>query len=142
MAFIKQRGSKDCGIAALAMLCDVTYEEAERAIPWKREGLLNGTDTKMLKRGAWKLGYDVQGTKTGRLIPLRGKSWDDIPDNSLVKIKGEAAGETLFHWVVWRNKKIYDPAVGVFRPRHYHDREPTSYMVFEEYNGVTLADYT
>jgi ABC-type bacteriocin/lantibiotic exporter with double-glycine peptidase domain len=67
MAYIRQRNKKDCGVAALAMLCGVTYDEANHAIPWRRVGHLYGTSTSMLAEGATKLGYKTRGTPTGRL---------------------------------------------------------------------------
>ena len=126
MAFVKQFGKKDCGIAALAMLCEVTYELANQAIPWKRHGLLYGTDTRLIRAGAKRLGYDGLGTEKHQLRRLRGPAWfQDIPENSLVKIPGEHS----WHWVVWRKGKIYDPARGVFKPEKY-DHRPSAYMQF------------
>ena len=129
MAFVKQRTKTDCGVAALAMLCDVTYEEANRAIPWRREGCHGGTTTTQLREGGKKLGYVTESTPKNRLKPLRIRSWIAIPDNSLVKIphpKGPGYG---WHWVVWRKGQIYDPARGVFRNLG-GSSTPSSYMQF------------
>lgn len=128
MTFIKQKHKTDCGIAALAMLCDVTYKEAERAIPWRRQGILNGIDTKQLREGGVKLGYRIKSTPMSHMKPLRDKSWSTIPPNSLVKI---ASVKGYWHWVVWSGRKIYDPARGVFHPKNYNT-EPISYMQFLE----------
>ena len=130
MAEVRQRGKKDCGIAALAMLCNVTYEEAEKAIPWRKHGLLYGTDTKMLRAGAWKLGYNGLGTPKHQLRRLSNSvggehRWYEIPDNSLVKIPAEHS----WHWVAWRKGKVYDPARGVFKPAKYNNF-PSAYMQF------------
>ena len=137
MAFVRQRGKKDCGVAALAMLCDVTYEEADRAIPWRRHGCAFGTDTKMLRAAAKSLGYEGQGTPKHQLRRINRKPesvvadmWRDIPYNSLVKIPHPDPNISIWHWVVWRNDRIYDPARGVFRPRNYGNHYPTSYMQF------------
>lgn len=132
--FVRQREEKDCGVAALAMLCDVTYDEAIRAIPWRRVGLLDGTSTKMLVAGAAKLGYEPEaspGRLPYRLRVLPDKSWTNIPNNSLVKIPHPSGPEFGWHWVVWRKKKIYDPARGVFRPANY-DHQLSSYMEFRK----------
>lgn len=137
MPFVRQRNNKDCGVACLAMLCGVTYEEAERAIPWRREGNLAGTTTKQLRIGAIKLGVLTESTPQHRLKPLRGDKWADIPDNSLVKIphpKGHG-----WHWVAWRKGKIYDPARGVFTDLRFGEGLAASYMRFtkaEEQNNV------
>ncbi len=141
MAFVRQRNKRDCGVAALAMLCDVTYEEAEKAIPWRREGCLEGTTAKMLREGAEKFGYQTHSTPQNRLKPIRAPKepegwstmdvWDMIPDNSLVKIANPKGPNHGFHWVVWRKNKIYDPACGVFR---IYWALPLSYMIFIDWN--------
>ena len=147
MAFIRQRRKTDCGVAALAMLCDTTYEAADRAIPWRREGSKGGTRTSQLREGARKLGYRTEGTTKNHLKVIQApdgwveehgtkvdhRIWTFIPDNSLVKLP-KPLGRN-WHWVVWRNGKIYDPAVGVFKPRKYaeldgHELFPTSYLQF------------
>ncbi len=140
MAFVKQRNKRDCGVAALAMLCKVTYEEAEKAIPWRKKGCLEGTTTKMLREGAAKFGYQTHSTSQNRLKPIQIKYgltdrkvmdvWDDIPHNSLVKITNPNS-DSGFHWVVWRNHKVYDPARGVFR---IYNKLPSSYMIFENWS--------
>lgn len=129
MAFIRQRNKKDCGVAAIAMICDVTYEEAERVIPWRRHGCLHGTDTKMLRAAAARLGYEGLGTPKHQLKRLGGGSWQDIPDNSLIKIPHPNGSGWGWHWVAWRKGKVYDPARGVFKPGE-HGVEPSSYMHF------------
>lgn len=135
MAYIKQRHSRDCGIATLAMLCGVTYDEANRVIPWRRDGHLYGTSTKMLVVGATKLGYQTRGTETGRLKivkrPVDSASWFEIPDNSLVKIPHPDSPDHGWHWVAWRKNRVYDPARGVFHP-NLHGGLPSSYLEFYE----------
>lgn len=139
MAFIRQKNKRDCGVAALAMLCNVTYAEAYRAIPWRREGILNGTCTKQLREGATKLGYRTESTPQDRLRLISPPPdwpkeidhtiWSLIPDNSLVKMP-QLLGEGGWHWVVWGGGHIYDPARGVFTPEEYGDGYPSSYMEF------------
>ncbi len=141
MAFIRQRGKKDCGVAVLAMLCNVTYEAAYRAIPWRREGILYGTSTTMLRQGGIKLGYRTESTPQHRLKVVRQKAfWEElpppsisdlwylVPDNSLVKVP-HPIEERNWHWVAWRKDHIYDPARGVFHPSKYGVK-PTAYMEF------------
>jgi len=52
MVFVRQRRKRDCGVAALAMLCNVNYEEAREAIPWyvnkKGYTIRKGTTTRMM----------------------------------------------------------------------------------------------
>lgn len=142
MAFIRQRNKRDCGVAALAMLCGVSYEEAYRNIPWRKRGILDGTDTKMLRTAAERLGYRTESTPQDRLKVVRlQKFWEDlpppaptdfwylIPDNSLVKVPHPQGRNHGWHWVAWRKEHIYDPARGVFHPSKYGTK-PASYMEF------------
>lgn len=134
MTFIRQKHKTDCGIAVLAMLCNVTYEEADRAIPWRREDHLYGTTTTMLREGGIKLGYRTESTPQDRLKPLMDRGWESIPDNSLVKIPHPEQNGG-WHWVAWRKGKIYDPARGVFSPKNFIvSTNPTSYMQFIKEN--------
>lgn len=132
MAYVKQKARNDCGVAALAMLCNVSYETAYRAIPWRKKGILDGIDTKMIRTGAAKLGYTGLGTEKHQLKRITGcswakkRSWHTIPENSLVKIPAPHDG---WHWVVWRKGKIHDPARGTFKPEK-HGGVPYSYMQF------------
>ena len=139
MAFIRQKDKSDCGIAALAMLCDVGYALAEVSITWRQRGHQGGTTTKQLRDGGMMLGYRTESTPENRLkqvslppkwrnlpIPNTSDWWYLIPNNSLVKIGSERRG---WHWVVWRKEKIYDPARGVFHPSK-HGAKPLSYMEF------------
>lgn len=134
MAFMKQRFKTDCGVAALAILCNVMWEEARDAIVWP--GRRYYTTTKQLREAAILLGFTTKSTLQNRLRvitvpvdwyehPYTSTIWSLIPDNSLVKIPGRHS----WHWVVWRNGKVYDPARGVFKPEKV-DRIPSSYMQF------------
>ena len=139
MAFVKQRIKTDCGVAALARLCDVPYMKALLAIQWWVSSGNRGTTTRMLREAARKLGYSTKSTPQNRLKPIKapdiwlgkivgGEIWNFIPDNSLVKIPYQQ-GRLGWHWVVWKKRKIYDPDKGVFLPRKYN-HIPTSYMEF------------
>ena len=143
MSYVKQRCKTDCGVACLAMLCDVTYEEAMRVIPWRKRGMLDGCSTRMLREGALKLHYLTDSTPAMRLkvvrdprhwknIPTRAMLqdwWYIIPYNSLVKIKHDHGTQSGWHWVVWKKGKVYDPSRGVFHPGKF-GYKPMSYMQF------------
>ena len=141
MAFVRQTHKSDCGIAALAMLCDVGYELADASITWGKRGVRDGMTTKQIRSGALVLGYRTVSTPENRLkqvslppkwrnlpVPNTSDWWYLIPNNSLVKIGSVHEG---WHWVVWRKNKIYDPARGVFHPSR-HGAKPCSYMQFIE----------
>jgi hypothetical protein len=140
MAFVRQKDKNDCGVAALAMLCDVTYEQALHAIEFKRRGMHGGIYASQLREGGMKLGYHTVSTPQNRMKVIQYPSfwsqlpeptpsdiWYLIPANSLVKIPNREEG--LYHWVVWRKEKVYDPAMGVFHPYKY-TKTPSSYMEF------------
>ncbi len=143
MAYVKQLGKNDCGVACLAMLCDVDYILALQAIPFRKRGLMGGTTTTQIREGASTLGYTTKSTPQNRLKVVRRDKkewkwmpdamtsdyWYSIPNNSLVKIKHDQCTGGKFHWVVWRKQKIYDPARGVFHPSRY-GYKPISYMEF------------
>ncbi len=142
MAFVWQRNKSDCGIAVLAMLCDVTYEAAGVSIEWNHSRY-KGTTTKQLREAALNLGYLTRSTPQHRLKKVSLKEWDiewgklpppgisdywySIPNNSLVKMKRARGGG--WHWVAWRKQKIHDPDHGVFHPSQY-GYKPVSYMEF------------
>jgi ABC-type bacteriocin/lantibiotic exporter with double-glycine peptidase domain len=130
MAFVRQLNSRDCGVAALAMLCNVTYEEASKSIPWRREGVLRGTTTKQIIEGAIKLGYETKHDQLQVIRPPEGwvtengtnvdyRIWSFIANNSLVKVPADFSRN--WHWVVYNKNKIYDPARGVFKPKKFHE---------------------
>lgn len=143
MAFVKQKCRSDCGIAALAMLCDVDYATAKEAITWWKKYIYY-TNTKQLRKAAIKLGYQTKSTPQNRLkvvltpkswailaVPMPQDWWYLIPNNSLVKV---TSPNGQWHWVVWRKNKIYDPARGVFHPGK-HGATPRSYMQFIKEEG-------
>jgi ABC-type bacteriocin/lantibiotic exporter with double-glycine peptidase domain len=130
MAFVKQRTKADCGVAALAMLCDVKYEKAYDAIDWRPSSTIHGLDTRQLRDAADKLGYNTYGGIDGRLLPCGPTRWRAIPSRSLVKIPNPN-GQGMWHWVVWKGNKVYDPARGVFKAS-VHGGVPTSYLRFSK----------
>lgn len=130
--YVKQRFQTDCGVACLAMLANVPWEVAEFAIdtatPWKWRKY--STNTKQIRLAAKLLDLD---TDQNRLVTLKSDEdlWTQVPDNSLVKIP--KSGTSQWHWVVFRNGKIYDPSWGVYKVDKY-SRNPSSYMEFYD-NG-------
>lgn len=143
MVYVKQRHVSDCGVAALAMLCRTTYEEALIAIPFHRRGIWGGIDTRQVREAAEKLGYLADGTRLNTIrrsakCEAREIMWHALPDNSLVKVQGnDGCGPNHYsgwHWVVWCRGMIHDPDAGVFYPSAYW-RTPSSYLAFYKNNS-------
>lgn len=126
MTYVKQQCKTDCGIACLAMLIDITYDEA-KALLFKKSKKKYITKTKdLLKAIEAEDSHIVEGK---RLSPVRKKSWVDLPANSLVKVFPDNKISYKWHWVVWSGKKIYDPSRGVFRPQQDKFKaDPVSYL--------------
>ena len=145
MAFVQQKDKMDCGVAVVAMLADVTYEEANRAIPWRKEG--RGTTTKHMVTALDTLRYEADGTRLrvlrvpkGAAITHSWELWHWVPSHSLVKVPSGYPNDRGWHWVMWKKGKIYDPARGVFKPGRYHrggGNLPSSYLPFKRIGNGT-----
>lgn len=71
MRMVRQRGPNDCGVAALAMVCGVTYAAAERAIA--RAGYAakpDGLSCYQLVEAAKVLGVRLVSRRHSRFRPL------------------------------------------------------------------------
>lgn len=154
MALIRQRYRTDCGVCCLAMLADVSWEYALRALmkthamaqsSWSRK---YRTTTSDVRRAVSLLGFATTSGDRLRVLPNRlaprtsdtVHAWELVPDNSLVKIPRRDDGERAlvingdWHWVVKRKGRIYDPGMGVFNLDIYRFR-PSSYMNFRRWSG-------
>lgn len=117
--FVKQKYNADCGVACVSMLIDVDYNTSATILGVEPENLVSLAYT------------DIASalTKNSYLIkdPFGVSSWEGIPDNSLVLIENEVSSSLPGHWVVWKNKKVYDPARGVFKLSRYN-HNPSLYL--------------
>lgn len=101
---MRQRNGRDCGVAAVAILARVGYDEAAVAHPDARpdDGLQAMEVARMLRR------------LTGRIIHLRGDHEDQplaflrtLPRPAIVLIHED--GDVRGHYVVLENGVVYDP---------------------------------
>ena len=121
MSFIRQKTKDDCGVCSFSMLTGLDYEFSKDHFFGENYHGKMQTKTKDIVNAINRCLCFTTDRK--RLKPV--KSWEDIPDNSLVKISRK--GRRNWHWVVWRNRKIYDPARGVFKPLRF-GRLPSSFI--------------
>lgn len=110
MQHVRQRTATDCGVAALAMACGVTYEQAFDAIfptngKRRRRKRVFRTTTRHLREAAHRLGFKT----THRL-----RKWEEdlLSDRAIVKVNPV---KQTWHWMVVEVKagrcKWYDPAL-------------------------------
>lgn len=116
MERIAQRMRNDCGVAAVAMVAGVTYEEAKAAFRFRRNGYSTNADDciKALRR---------LGVKTAPRF-LHGEI-DDLPTiNSRALVKVNRSRKN-WHWVA------FDPGVGLVDPGACKELRPYSYLAVQ-----------
>ncbi len=115
MKLVRQpKGSKLCGQACIATVCNITLEEAIELV-----GTKGRTNTKQLKAALGAKGIK-HGDRRIRGFPL---------GSALLFWKSHSI-PSRNHWTVWYNEKYYDPVAGVFRrvPNHLRESRVTSYL--------------
>jgi hypothetical protein len=108
MRWIRQRTATDCGIAAVAIVADVTYEAAKAAFgPFPGRGFQ--TEAKDLRRALKQLGFRL--SKKPRR--LRGATQIELEFDAiaLVSVPGKH-GDEENHWIVWDafEQRLLDPS--------------------------------
>lgn len=103
MNLVHQNGENGCGIACVAMVTDVTYDQAKDELPryWESKG----TTKKQMRRGLRHYGITTNTPK-----PIAGKNFKDFQfDAVLLGYWGKE-----MHWTVWESKhrKLLDPYRG------------------------------
>ena len=115
MKTIKQVDNNGCGVAAVATLAGVTYEEA-RAIIYP-QGRSRLTKTRDLHAALSKLGREPQ---SHRRIGIGAKTLTDLEGDALVFVKMGKNGKGNGHWIVWDHaaQMVRDPD----KPKKYKIR--------------------
>jgi len=117
MRMIKNTKLHDCGVCAVANLLDISWRAAAHRI-WGNahyNRLRFNTRTKQVATA-----IDITKPKL-----IRVKSWHDIPpERAIVKvIPPECEGGYDWHWVVWRDGKVWDSCLTrASKPEHYECR--------------------
>lgn len=104
MKTIKQKGENDCGVACVAMLTGVEYDEARKVI--YADGRAKLTKTKDLHDALIKLGREPMAD---RRKPFGSKTEHDLDTDALVFVEIKDSGAK--HWIVWdaEAKRVRDP---------------------------------
>jgi hypothetical protein len=119
MKMITQRkGTNDCGICCVAMLADVSFEEAKKAFSSMNED--GSTKQSHVRKALENLGIQLSG-RCGAGKNLDRSFFQTLGSNALLRI--ERSGEN-WHWAVWNaaGESVHDPTptIGIrkkFPPR-------------------------
>jgi len=98
MRRIQQRTESDCGVACVAMLACVSYEDAYKAVYGEgRKGL---TSAGKLSAALSRLG---RRPVKGRMVSKRMTALRSLPHDALLKVQPLTCSTK--HWVVWDKKR-------------------------------------
>lgn len=104
--YVPQRHSTDCGVACIAMIAGVSYQEAFDAIGFSAERTQFYTTHSCLTNALRKLGISVMRRKF--------RSWQEIPGPAIVAVN-HRSNRQLFHWVMFDGRLIWDPKQNKYR---------------------------
>jgi len=106
MKTVKQRGTRDCGAACIAMLASVSYERGFGALYGHKEPY--ATKTEHIRKALRKLGFRTSRKR----VSLFGRRHSEVrlPFNALIYCNYRTAADEA-HWIVWdaRARKFRDP---------------------------------
>lgn len=103
MKRVTQRERTDCGVACIAMVASVSYEDAQKALG---DAAHSRTQVADLRKALDKLGYCLGR----RSIPIAPEKLQQLTFDCILKTKpGPKSGN--WHWMVWDSnaQKILDP---------------------------------
>lgn len=99
--FVPQRYSSDCGVACIAMIAGVSYQEAFDVIGFPEERTQFYTTHTCLTNALRRLGVLVMRRKF--------RSWHDIAGLAIVAVN-HRRNRRYFHWVIFDGAAIIDPS--------------------------------
>lgn len=110
--------SKQCGQACLAMILDISIDEAIKLLNNKKKSTSLYDDLAVaLERHDFEV-----GKSTGEV------DWDEVPDNSIIRVVFPTKAG---HFIIKHRGKYYDPAIGIVEG--YNDyRKITHYITFKK----------
>lgn len=95
-----QRRESDCGVACVAMIAGMSYEQAFDAIGYEEDWKHFYTTHRALTNILRELGWNI--------IWKKFRSWDAIPGCAIVAVN-HRCNRRYFHWVVFDGAMIFDP---------------------------------
>jgi len=98
MRTVKQKAETDCGVSCVAMLADVSYEEARAAV--YPDGKMRLTSSGKLRAALTALG---RPPVEGRMVSKGRTTLKSLPGDALLKVQPTSCSTK--HWVVWDHKK-------------------------------------
>ncbi len=107
MRLVRQRTTTDCGVAAVAMIADISYDEAKAAFG-RFSGRTFLTQAKDLRHALKRLGLRM----SKRRKRLRGAIQIQLDFDAIAYVRlFPPDGDDEDHWVVWDavEQKILDP---------------------------------
>ena len=104
--FVPQRHSTDCGVACVAMIAGVSYQEAFDAFRFSPDQRQFYTTHTCLTKALGRLGISVLRKKF--------RSWQAIPGLAIVAVN-HRCNRQLFHWVMFDGRQILDPMQNKYR---------------------------
>jgi len=98
---ICQRYRSDCGVACVAMIAGVSYQQAFAVFGFAEGEKGFHTRHKDLVEALDKLGCQVQRKMF--------RAWEDIPGHAILAVNHRCKRRN-FHWVVFDGKAVLDPS--------------------------------
>lgn len=107
MRHIKQKHETGCGVACIAMLTEVPYDNVVR---WLWPNAKPSKKSYRLRWGGIRMALEMGGLRYDKMI--RPKTFTDLDKLSIVGI-APAPKMKHFHFVLWnpKTKRIFDPAM-------------------------------
>lgn len=104
MKLVAQRTNKDCGVAVVAMLTNVSYKRALEAFQFPR-GRPRGTTTKHVIAALAQLGFECSHHRLQPWPPRYREGKCLLKTKELFHLKRSG-----WHWCAWDGRKMFDPA--------------------------------
>jgi|SRR3989338_2155404 len=95
-----QRYKSDCGVACVAMIAGVSYEQAFEAFCFSEEAKKFYTSRGQLIEALEELGFTMHWKMF--------RSWEEVPGCAIVPVN-HRCNRKNFHWVVYDGKAVFDP---------------------------------
>lgn len=101
ISFVPQQRNTDCGVACVAMIAGISYQQAFDAIGFSEEYKQFYTTHTCLTHALRRLGVSV--------MQRNFRSWHDISGLAVVAVN-HRRNRRYFHWVIFDGAAIIDPS--------------------------------